>query len=250
MPTSSSTATLSSSLFDIVVIGAGVVGCAIARRFTLEGAKIAVLEKGTDILDGASKANSAILHTAFDAPPGSIEHTCIRDGYQEYHQICQEMGLPLDQSGAYVVAWNEEEVAALDSILEQAHINGVMDTSIIDAKKLQQYEPNLSHKALAAIAVPGECLIDPWSAPYVYLRQALENAAEPFRSSQVTNGNLDGEYWQLKTSRGSLRAKYVINSAGLYGDRLDQTLLGKTNFNITPRKGQFVVYDNAASGLI
>ncbi len=250
MPTNPTTATLRCDLFDVVVIGAGVVGCAIARRFTLEGGKVAVLEKGPDILDGASKANSAILHTAFDAPPNSIEHTCIQDGYQEYQQIHEKMGLPLDKCGAYVVAWNDEEVAALDHILAQAHTNGVMDTSIIDAKMLQQHEPNLSHKALAAVAVPGESLIDPWSAPYVYLRQALDNGAKLFCSCEATGGRFDGERWHLETSRGRLNTKQVINAAGLYGDRLDQAFLGETGFNITPRKGQFVVYDKAASKLI
>jgi len=105
---------LSTSTYDVVVVGAGVVGCAIARRFTLEGARVAVLEKACDILDGASKANSAILHMGFDAPVGSVELSCIRNGVEEYVEIHEEMGLPLDRSGAYVVAWSDEEVAKLD----------------------------------------------------------------------------------------------------------------------------------------
>jgi len=237
-------------LYDVAIIGAGVVGCAIARRFTLEGARVALLEKAPDILDGASKANSAILHTAFDAPVGSIEHACIQDGYREYMEIYQQLRLPLERCGAHVVAWNAEQVDNLEGILKQAHDNGVSDTEIISASTLRQREPGLSSHAQAAISVPGECIIDPWSAPYVYLSQALENGAEVFRNCEVLDGHMDGDAWQLKTSLGHIASRQVINCAGLYGDQLDQQLLGHSAFTITPRKGQFVVYDKAASALI
>jgi len=245
---------LSDEIFDVVIIGAGIVGCAIARRFTLEGAKVAIIEKGTDILDGASKANSAILHTAFDAPPSSLEHSCIREGYFEYLKIRHDLGLPLDKIGAYVVAWSDEEVAKLDSILEKAHKNDVTDTKIITAKELRQHEPHLSGHAQAAITIPGECIIDPWSAAYAYLGQALENGAEVFRSCEVKGGCQNQaenqDVWELVTSRGTIRARHVINSAGLYGDLVDKAVLGESDFKLTPRKGQFVVYDKSASELV
>ncbi len=99
----------SNSVFDVAVVGGGVVGCAVARRFTLEGAHVALLEKASDILDGASKGNSAILHTGFDAPEGSLELQCLRAGYAEYHEICAPLGLALEETGAHVVAWSPEE---------------------------------------------------------------------------------------------------------------------------------------------
>ncbi len=241
---------LSTSTYDVVVIGAGVVGCAIARRFTLEGARVAVLEKASDILDGASKANSAILHMGFDAPVGSLELTCIRKGVEEYLEIHEEMGLPLDSSGAYVVAWSDEEVAKLDALLVQAHANGITDARRIDADELRCHEPHLSDHALAAIAVPGESLVDPWSAPYAYLGQALDNGADIFFNCEVSDGALSGGEWQLQTSRGTLNCRHVINCAGLYGDRLDQALLGQSTFRIIPRKGQFIIFDKAASNLV
>ncbi len=237
-------------VFDVVIVGAGVVGCAIARRFTLEGARVAIVEKATDILDGASKANSAILHTGFDAPTGSVEVSCIRDGYQEYLEIHNNLALPLENTGAYVVAWNDNEVSALEAIVEQGHANGIANVSIIDATELRDKEPELSHQALAAVAVPGESIIDPWSAPYTYLRQSLLNGGEIFLSCEVTDGNFDGQKWQLQTTRGTLNTRQVINCAGLYGDLLDRKILGSSSFDIKPRKGQFVVYDKAAARLI
>ncbi len=211
---------------------------------------MAVVEKASDILDGASKANSAILHTGFDAPPGSVELTCIQDGYREYREIYADMGLVLEETGAFVVGWSDEEVAKLEGILAKAHGNGVDDCSLISASELLRHEPSLADHAKAAITVPGECLIDPWSAPYAYLQQALDNGAEVFVSCTVTGGEFEAGEWRIATSRGSLRTRQVINCAGLYGDVVDEDVLGVTDFHITPRKGQFVVFDKAASSLL
>lgn len=241
---------LSTDKYDVVVIGAGVVGCAIARRFTLEGARVAVLEKASDILDGASKANSAIMHTGFDAPEGSLELDCIRKGYKEYLKIHEKMQLPLDRSGAFVVAWNDDEAAKLEGLLAQAHANGIGDAHLIGTGELRRHEPHLADHAQAALAVPGESLMDPWSAPYAYLKQALDNGAEVFLNCDVKSGAFGGGEWQLQTSCGIVKSSHVINCAGLYGDRLDRALLGQSIFEIKPRKGQFVVFDKAAANLV
>jgi len=211
---------------------------------------VAVLKKACDILDGASKANSAILHTGFDAPEGSLELSCIRKGAEEYMEICGDMGLPVEKSGAYVVAWNNEEAARLENLLVQARANGIADVRLIDKEELCRNEPHLADHALAAMAIPGESLIDPWSTPYAYLQQALVNGADIFLKCQVTNGNFDGHQWQLETPDGKIKCRHVINCAGLYGDLLDQAILGSAEFKITPRKGQFVIFDKAASRLI
>jgi len=241
---------LTPEIFDVAVIGAGVVGCAVARRFTLEGARVAVIEKASDILDGASKANSAILHTGFDAPDGSLELSCIRAGYEEYASIRHDFGLPLEMSGAHVVACNDGEVAALEGVLAQANNNGITDVALIGAAELKLREPNLSDRALAAVAVPGEGIIDPWSAPYAYLRQSLDNGAAVFLDCEVTSGVFDEAQWRLETTRGELSCGHVVNCAGLFGDILDQALLGSAKFQIKPRKGQFVVFDKAAAKLV
>lgn len=221
-----------------------------ARRFTLEGAHVAMVEKASDILDGASKANSAILHTGFDAPRGSLELECIRAGYAEYEAIRHDFGLVLERNGAHVVAWTEEEVDRLSAIAVQAHDNGIDDVHVICARALSDVEPNLNPSAMGAVVVPNEGIIDPWSAPHVYLLQAMKNGAQTFLNCSVTGGSFDGKAWALETSRGELRTRAVINCAGLYGDRVDQAVLGRSTFQVTPRKGQFVVFDKAASALI
>ena len=237
-----------SGLFDVAIIGAGVVGCAIARRFSLAGARVAIIEKAPDILDGASKANSAILHTGFDAPPGSLEQKCIAQGYEEYLSIHERLGLPLIRSGAIVVAWTEEEEAILPGLIAQAHENGVSDVEMLSQAAMRAAEPGLGSAARCAFRIPQEYLIDPWSAPFAYLLQAIENGAQLLRGAEVLGGRKE-DHWILETTNGTVEASLVVNAAGLWGDVVDERLIGRRDFNIKPRKGQFVVYDKSAAAL-
>lgn len=236
--------------FDVCVVGGGVVGCAVARRLTLEGLRVALIEGGSDILSGASKANSAILHTGFDAPPDSVELECMRNGHAEYLEIRERLNLPLLETGALVVAWTEGEAAALDGIVALAHRNGVADVRRIDVDELRAREPHLSHRALGAVLVPREHLIDPWSAPLAYLRQAVDNGAGVFFGARLSGGVFDGRSWRLRTRRGEIEARTVVNCAGLFGDDVERALLGESEFQIKPRKGQFVVFDKLSADLV
>lgn len=234
---------------DVAIIGAGVVGCAMARRFALEGIDVTLIEAGSDILSGASKANSAILHTGFDAPSGSLELACIKAGHAEYLAIREAMGLPLLRCGALVVAWNEAEEAALEGIRAQAIGNGVGNVALVGQEKLRAMEPQLSTQARAALHVPDEALIDPWSPFLAYVEQAMAHGAMVKLNTRVTGGSFDGDAWHIDTSSGSLSARIVINCAGNQGDVIEKLLLGTSDYEIRPRKGQFVVFDKAAHGL-
>lgn len=235
------------TVFDVAIVGAGVVGCALARRFARRGHAVLLLEKGADILSGASKANSAILHTGFDAPEGSLELRCMQDGYAEYLAIRGALNLPLLETGAMVVAWNEDEEARLPSLMAQARHNNVDDVRILSGAEIRSREPGLNTAARAALLVPREHVIDPWSAPLAYVEEALAHGAEARMRTEVTSGDFDGAAWRLETSTGPVAARFVVNAAGLFGDRLEAALLGHASFEIRPRKGQFVVFDKAAA---
>ncbi|WP_348648279.1 NAD(P)/FAD-dependent oxidoreductase [Rhizobium sp. ARZ01] len=235
-----------SETFDVAVIGAGVVGCAVARRFALAGARVIVIEKGADILSGASKANSAILHTGFDAPKNSLELELVQAGRREYLEICASMNLPLVETGALVCAWTKDEAAKLEGIAEQGLANGVSTVRLLTALEARAIEPGLSESIVAALHVPDEHVVDPWSAPLGYVSQAMALGALVLRQCELLGGSFDGE-WRLDTSKGDVRAKFVINAAGLYGDHVDACLGFTPEFQIKPRKGQFVVLDKAAS---
>ncbi|SED79654.1 glycerol-3-phosphate dehydrogenase [Rhizobiales bacterium GAS191] len=232
-------------LCDVAIVGAGVVGCAVARRFALAGAKVVVIEKGADILSGASKANSAILHTGFDAPSSSLELELVRAGRQEYLEVRESLGLPLVTTGALLCAWNSLESEKLEAIAAQGRENGVSDLSVLTGKQALAEMPSLSDHVVAALRVDSEHVIDPWSAPLAYLTQAVKLGTNFLRSAELLNGRFDGR-WKLETSLGMIDAGAVINTAGLYGDVVDQRLGFEPEFNIRPRKGQFVVLDKAA----
>ncbi len=234
-----------STEFDVAVIGAGVVGCAVARRFALAGAKVVVIEKGPDILSGASKANSAILHTGFDAPEGSLELELVKAGRAEYLSIHGRMGLSIVETGALVCAWNPGEAEKLQGIAEQGRRNGVAGLELRTAEQAREAMPGLSGRLVAALDVRGEHIIDPWSAPLGYLTQAVALGAQLLRNAEVLSGAFDG-VWQIETTAGTIFAASVVNAAGLFGDIVDARLGFPPEFTIKPRKGQFVVLDKAA----
>jgi len=204
-----------------------------------------VIERGRDILGGASKGNSAILHTGFDAPPGSVELECIRAGREAYLASREALNLPLLETGAWLTAWNEDEAARLPALLERAHANGVSDVRPLAVPELRRLEPGLARHPAGALRIPGEHVIDPWSAPLAYLLQAMANGARIMRGCDLRGGELEGGLWRLETGRGELRAEVVVNCAGLYADQVE-TLARPSPFRIRPRKGQFVVLDKSA----
>lgn len=236
--------------FDVAVVGGGVVGCAVARRFALDGARTVLIERGPDILCGASKANSALLHTGFDAPAGSLELACIQAGYREYLDIRRRMNLPLLETGAMVAAWTDDEAGKLDAIEALARANGVDDVVRLTAAQARGREPRLAGHVRAALLVPGEHVIDPWSAPLAYLTQAVENGAVVLFDAEVGDGTFDGREWALRAGAHTVRARIVVNCAGLRGDLLDERMLGASDFSIIPRKGQFLVFDKSAAALL
>jgi len=238
-----------SEVFDIAVIGAGVVGCAIYKEFCEQGAKTVLIESANDILEGASKGNSAILHTGFDAPPESLELECVKRGYAEYMKIKDELNLQLLNTKAMVIAWNDEQLEKLDAIQQKGFGNGVKEIEIIDAKQIQSLEPHLSSDAQGAIIVHGESVIDAWSAPLAYVKKGISCGGKTAFSHEVTGGQYNGQYWELETSQGHIKAKTVINAAGLYGDVVEK-ISGNINFKIIPRKGQFVIFDETSYDLI
>ncbi len=246
---SRSTCNPSQQIYDVLIVGAGVVGCAVARRLALDDQRVILVEKTADLLEGASKGNSAILHTGFDAPPDSIELACIADGYQEFREIHGKFDLPLLETGAMVLAWDDEQASRIDDIVAKAHANGVKDVVEIESNVVYARVPSLGPGVKRAAYIPGECLVDPWSTPLAYLHQALAHGATFMNSCQVQAGDFDGDRWRLSTSQGELHARWLVNCAGLYGDLLHHQLIGEHSFRIRPRKGQFLVYDKLANVL-
>ncbi|MFJ3670100.1 FAD-dependent oxidoreductase [Streptomyces sp. NPDC090106] len=232
--------------YDIAVVGAGVVGCAIARRLARHpGLDIALVEAQDDIGQGSSKANTAILHTGFDAVPGLLEARLVREGSRRLAEYAAESGIPVEPVGALLVAWDEEQLAALPRLAEKAERNDHKATRLIGEAELYEREPHLGPGALGALHVPGESVICPWTTTLAYATQAVRHGVDLHLNSAVERLSPGS----LTTSRGTLRTRWTVNAAGLHADTLDRHL-GHDDFTVTPRRGQLVVFDKFARGLV
>ncbi len=235
--------------YDVAVIGAGVVGCAIAMELSRYEAAITLVEAKSDVGAGTSKASSAILHTGFDAAPGSLEARLLRRSYQLFHERASSLGLPIGRTGAVIVAWNEEQEAALPAILEKAARNGVCDLEEWSSAELYRREPELGPGALRGLFVPGESITCPFTPVLAFAGTAVTNGVTLRRDFPVTSVSDEGGEYLLGGAAGRLRARVVINAAGLYSDEVDR-LFGKSRFRVRPRKGEFIVFDKPAGRLI
>src|SRR5512142_805540 len=144
------------TIYDIAIIGAGVVGSAIARELSRYQLKIALIEANPDVGMGTSKASTAIWHTGFDAKPQSLEATLMHRSYKLMESFMPEAGIPFERLGGLLIAWNQDQVETLPKLFEKANQNGVMDVRLLSSDEVYQMEPRLGPGALAGMFVPGE----------------------------------------------------------------------------------------------
>ena len=164
--------------YDITIIGAGAVGCAIARELSRYDLKIALVESNSDVGMGTSKASTAIWHTGYDAKPGSLEAKLLRRSYALMKDYLPEANIAHEVLGGLLIAWNQEQFDTLPKLLKQAHDNGEMDVRIISAEEIHQHEPHINKGALGGLYVPGEGILCTFSVPLAMAYQAVENGVE------------------------------------------------------------------------
>jgi len=241
---------LPSPTYDVAVVGAGVVGCAIARALARHpGLRVALVEARDDVGQVTSKANTAILHTGFDAVPGSLEARLVREGARLLAAYAAESGIPVEPVGALLVAWDEEQLAALPRLAEKAERNAYRDTRVIGPAELYDREPHLGPGALGALHVPGESIVCPWTTTLAYATQAVRHGVDLHLDCPVRQASRQDGTHVLATGRGTLRARWLVNAAGLHADTLDRHL-GHDDFTVTPRRGQLLVFDKLARALV
>ena len=234
---------------DVVIIGAGVVGTAIARTIAGYELTCVLVDAAGDVGTGTTKANTAILHTGFDTVPGSLESRLLRRGSGLLHDYARRAGIPVERTGALVVAWTDEQEAALPGIVGKAHRNGCLDVRLMATADLYRAEPELGPGARGAVQVPGESIICPWTTPLAYATEALREGVRLRLGTRVTGVRSDGREHQVATTGGTLRCRWLINAAGLESDRID-AMLGGGAFTIAPRRGELIVFDKLARPLL
>jgi len=233
--------------YDVVIIGGGVVGCAIARELSRYKINIAVLEKEADVGWGISCRNSGVIHAGFNYKPGTLRAQLCLEGNESYALLCQELDVPYKKIGKLVVAKKKEEIKGLKKLKNQGEKNRVKDLQVIDGDKLKKMEPNV--KGVAALYSPNTAITSPYLLTIALAENAHGNGVKFFLNTEVTGINRDNSVFRVTTNKENFTASYVINSAGLYSDRISR-MVGAEKYRIYPCRGEYYVLDKNASWLV
>jgi glycerol-3-phosphate dehydrogenase len=231
--------------FDVAVIGGGIVGAAVARLLGGTALSTVLIEGRADVGDGTSKANTAILHTGFDATPGTLESELVARGYQLLGSYAAATGIPVERTGAILVAWTEEQLDALPGLQTKALKNGYTACELVGPDEVYRRVPELGPGALGGLTVPGESIICTWTTNLALATDAVNRGVTLLTGHRVTGVRDDGTTTWLTTASREVGARWVINAAGLGADIVDG-LFGYERFTVTPRRGQLLVFDKLA----
>ena len=234
---------------DVIVIGAGVVGTSVARELSRYNLNVTVLEAGSDVAEGASKANSAIVHAGFDAKPGTNKAKFNVLGNRMFEDVCRELRVPFRRNGSLVLAFGAEEEKALAELKEKAAKNGV-PVEIIGQDELRKREPNVSPEATAALWAPTGGICCPYELTFRMAENAAANGVTFAFDAKVTQVKVrgEGEQWCVTCSDGRMfEARVVVNCAGIHSDELNN-LVSKTKYAIEARRGEYLMLDKDEDG--
>lgn len=264
---------------DVAIVGAGVAGCCVARECARFALKVAVFEAGLDVADGATRANSGIVHAGYDPKPGTCKARYNVEGAKLYPQWASELGFPYINNGSMVLAFTEDELEAIRGLRERGEHNGVEGLRVIDARELRELEPNVSPEALGALLVPTGAICDPYQVAFRASENAARNgvdfnfsskvvgiepvqtptadsaqavAAGSARSAAVEPARGAGYILHIEGAQGdvaeAVHARVVVNAAGVHADEIHD-MVAPHAFSITPRRGEYNLMDTDMGGL-
>lgn len=232
---------------DVVIIGAGAVGCAIARELSKYEIKVLVVDMRDDIGGDASKSNSAIIHTGYDATPGSLESQLVVAANPMYDKLTQDLDVPFERIGAILPAFTEEQFEKLPEIKEKAFRNHVYDVEYLTREELLEREPNLNPEVKGGLYIPRESIIDPFIWVQALAENAYANGVEFMLNTKVTDITTEnGAIKAVVTTNGTIETTYVVNAAALHCDEI-AAMVGKADYKVVARRGQFYILDKNTS---
>ena len=237
-------------MYDILIIGGGVTGAAIARELSRYDLKTALFEKGEDVCSGTSKANSGIAHAGFDAAPGSLKAKMNIRGSQMMEELSRKLDFPYKRNGSLVLCFDEKDRPRLEKLLQQGKENGVEGLEILEKKELLALEPALSEEVVCALHAPTGGIVCPFKLTIALAENAAVNGVEFHLNEgvkRVQPGTVEG--YTVETGKGTYETRIVVNAAGLYGDEIHNQVSGE-KLHITPRKGEYCLMDKKIGQLV
>lgn len=231
-------------MYDVVIIGAGIVGTAIARDLSRYDLKILLLDKENDVSNGATKANSAIIHAGYDAVPGTLKAELNVRGNGMYDRLSRELNVPFSRIGSLVIGFTDPDMGIIKDLYDRGVKNGVPGMEIIGAEALHKLEPYVNGGAKGALLARTGGITSPYEMCIAQAENAVQNGAELLLEAEVTGISRDGGSFAISTSRGVYHSKYLVNAAGLFADRIND-MLGGEHFEIVPRRGEYCLFDKS-----
>ncbi len=232
--------------FDVAIIGAGVVGCAIARQLSRYDLRIALIDAAEDVAMGASRANSAIVHAGYDCPPGSIEARMNVIGNALYRQWCDELEVPFKRCGSFVIGFGPEDEKVLADLYDRGVKNGVPAMTLMPGCEARAMEPALSPDVTMALFAATGGITCPYQMTIACAENARENGAEWLMDHPVTAMRREGDHVAVVAGDEEITARYVVNAAGVFSDEVSR-MLGDDSFTVRPRKGEYMLLDRKST---
>ncbi|MDD7601120.1 MAG: NAD(P)/FAD-dependent oxidoreductase [Firmicutes bacterium] len=233
---------------DVIIIGAGVTGCAIARELSRYELNICVIEKESDICEGTSKANSGIVHGGFDAKPGTLKARLNVKGNAMMEELSKKLDFPFRRNGSMVICQSADEVPVLEKLLQRGLTNGVKNMRILSRTEALELEPNLADSVYAALLVPSGGIVCPFGLNIALAENAAANGVEFRLETEVLEiEKLSDAGYLVHTDKGDLQTRFLINAAGVYADAF-HNMVSEKKIHITPRRGDYLLLDRTAGG--
>ncbi len=234
---------------DIIIIGAGVTGCAIARELSRYKLDVLVVDKASDVCEGTSKANSGIVHAGYDAEPGTLKAKLNVRGNAMMEQLSKDLDFSFTRNGSMVLCFDEAGKDTLKRLYDQGIQNGVKDLKIITGDEARAIEKELSDEVTAALLVPTGGIVCPFNLTIALAENACVNGVKFSLATEVTGIEKKGEGFVVKTSKGDFETKLVVNAAGVYAAKF-HNMVSSEKINIIPRKGEYCLCDKNVGGLV
>ena len=236
-------------MYDVVIIGAGVIGASIFRELTKYNLKIAVVEKENDVAMGATKANSAIIHAGYDPRVGSLMAKYNVKGNEMFESLCKELSVPFKRIGSLVLAFNNEELNLINTLFINGKNNGVKNLKILSRDEVLLLEPNISKDIIGALYAPTSGIVGPFEYTIALMENGYQNGGEVILESEVVS-IIKNNNFIIKTKDGKeIKSRYVVNAAGVYADKI-HNMICKEKFKIVPRKGEYFVMDKSQGTIV
>lgn len=235
-------------MYDVIIIGAGVSGCAIARELSRYKLKTMVLEKALDVCEGTSKANSGIAHAGYDAKPGTLKAKLNVEGSRRMKALSEELDFPYKQNGSLVLCFDEKDRSKLEELKKRGECNGVPDIRILNREEVLYLEPGAGEQVVSALYAPTGAIVCPFGLTIALAENAAVNGVEFQFGTKVKVIRKAAEGYLIETNKGNFETKLVINAAGVYADEL-HNMVSEEKMKLTPRRGEYLLCDKLSKGI-